>query len=298
MSKRTIGLVAAGAALASAAALSVAVTTGHNSAEHDAALTSSSAPAGGSAGTDGTAGDPVQLVNSTSGGQAPAGSPAVSGRTSGGVSAQVAAPKAVGSVTLSFPTLANKVGANVVGSILVVDTAGKTRTAVEGAAVAFQQKRGNAFVTVADGVTDDSGQMAVSFTSAVNTTWRAQLTPVTGAKKYSRNVVTIASASVTWAARPDLEVTHGVATSYSFRVDPAAHAPGPLEIAHRAPPPKWTAVKHVAAAGRQLVLGGKRPSLLPGVRVVFRCRAVYFSRASADRVIAESDCSVTYSHSR
>ncbi len=245
MSKRTIGMVAAGAALASAAALSIAVTTGHNSAEHTVALTASSAPAAGSAatGTDGP--DSVQLVNSTSAAQAAGGA---SAKTSGGVSAQAVKPKAVRSITLSFPTLANKVGANVTGSILVVDTTGKIRSAVEGAAVALQQKRGKVFVTVSDGVTDDSGQLVVSFANTVNTTWRAQLTPVTGAKTYSRNVITIASASVTWAARPDMAVTHGVATSYSFRVDPAVKALGHLEIANSATPTKWTAVKNVAAA--------------------------------------------------
>jgi hypothetical protein len=242
MSKRTTGMVAAGAALASAAALALVVGVGHGSdnAQHNVALTSGSAAAGAAA-VDGQAKVDADALRSAKGSR----SVNADARAALKAASTAAVAKPVRSVTLTLPTAAAKVGTNVTGSITVLDTLGKTTAPVANAAVAFQQKRGKVFVTVSDGVTDDSGLYSVSFTSAVNTTWRAQLTPTTGAKKYSKNVVTTASASVTWASRPALEVEHGAATSYSFRVDPVNNTSAHLEIASSATPTKWIALKNV-----------------------------------------------------
>jgi hypothetical protein len=222
MSKRTIGLVAASAALASAAALSLLVTSGNGTSGHSIALSAGAAPAGAvTAGQAKIDADALQSVKDANTAKAAGNGPRQ-------VSAATAKP--VRSVTLALPVAAAKVGSNVTGAIRVLDTTGKTVAPVANAAVAFQQKRGKDFVTIADGVTDESGLFAVAFTSTVNFTWRAQLTPATGAKLYSKNVVSIASAG---------------SASYSFRVDPVNKTSAHLEIANSATPTKWVALKNI-----------------------------------------------------
>jgi hypothetical protein len=161
--------------------------------------------------------------------------------------------KVVRTVTLSVPADA-KVGANVTGFIQVADVAGTTSTPVAGVAVALQQKRGTAFVTIEDGVTDGTGRFAVSFTSRANTTWRAELVPATGRPVYGAAVLTTSSAQVTWATRPDLDVTHGVAVQYGFRVSPAIGAVGQLQIQNTAKPGKWLSAKATAVPATGVLL--------------------------------------------
>lgn len=152
--------------------------------------------------------------------------------------------KKVRTIKLSIPADA-KVGSNVTGFIQVTDTAGTIYTPVPNVAVALQQKRGLGYIDVADGLTDETGRFAVSFTSRANTTWRAVLKPTTGAKVYSTSVVSTASAQVTWAARPVMTAVHGKAVSYGFRVSPATGMSGQLQIANTAKPGKWILVKSV-----------------------------------------------------
>jgi hypothetical protein len=246
MSKLTIGLVAGGAALATAAALSVFAGNGAVSAGHDSA--------------QGTGAAVVPSISSALRGGAVSDDTAVDSLSASGdaqrvTQASVRVVKPVRSVVLVLPKLPTEVGANVTGSISVVDTAGKVVTPVEGAAVAFQQKRGTKYVTLSDGLTDANGQFGVAFTSKVNYTWRAELSASTG-KKYSRTVVSIASASVNWAARPDMDVTHGVATSYAFRINSTVPVSGTaakpavakanLQIASSKTPTKWVSLKAVS----------------------------------------------------
>jgi hypothetical protein len=207
MPKLTVSL-ATGAALTCAAALAVVAPVISGSIEGTGA---------------------VALVSSTTALKTVSVAPAV----------RVAEVKPVRSVVLRFPIATNDVGTNVTGSIQVIDTVRTTATSVPGAAVALQQKRGNSYVTVSDGVTDENGFFAVTFTSRVNATWRAELTPETGAKKLSKTVATIASASANWAARPAMDVVHGVPTSYSFRVGTDAAARAHLEIASSKSPTRW-----------------------------------------------------------
>lgn len=246
MSKLTIGLAAAGATLASAAALSVFVGSGN--ATHDATLTAgaagastSSAARGGAAAAGGSiAPDVVNIASATTASKTV-------------LKAPLKEVKPVRSVNLQLPTEASKVGSNVTGSIQVLDTAGKLVTPVEGAVVALQQKRGAVFVTLSDGLTDPSGLFPVSFTSTANSTWRAQLTLPTGAKLYSAIKSSIASASVTWASRPDMDLPHGVASTYSFRVNSTSTATGHLEIANSLTPTKWVALKGVAVSATGVI---------------------------------------------
>jgi hypothetical protein len=231
--------------LTSAAALSVLAVsgngtgTGTNTAGHERTVTASATPNRG----------PV----------AP-GSAAATGDGRGVAAAGTAAgskPKTVTTVrtvVLRLPTTATKVGANVTGMIEIDDVVGTSSTPIPGAAVALQQKRGLAFVTVADGVTDETGQFAVAFTNRVNCTWRAQLTSDAGAKKYSPLVSTIAAATVTWASRPDMDVVHGVASSYSFRVSPVGVVKAHLEIANSKTPNKWIPLVSVVVPGTGLVV--------------------------------------------
>jgi hypothetical protein len=153
--------------------------------------------------------------------------------------------KVVRTVTLSVPVNA-KVGANVTGFIQVADVAGTASTPVPGVNVALQQKRGAGYVTVEDGATDETGRFAVAFTSRANATWRAELLPATGKPVYGKTITTTASAQVTWATRPDMDVTHGVSTPYGFRVSPAVGAFGQLQIENVAKPGTWISVKAAA----------------------------------------------------
>jgi len=236
MSKLTIGLVAAGAALASAAALSS--LAGSGSATHDVALNTGAAVAPpGSATVSGA------LTGSKD--QAAALKRATAVNTTKAQATTAVPVKAIRSVSLQLPTVPSKVGANVMGTIQVVDTAGKVVTPVSGAAVALQQKRGTAFITISDGRTDASGLFAVSFMSTANTTWRAELTPVTGPKVYSNTVTTLASASVTWAARPDMDLAPGATSTYAFRVKTEVAATAHLEMANSKTPTNWVALKSV-----------------------------------------------------
>jgi hypothetical protein len=249
MSKLTIGTVAAGAVLASAAALTVVVGLNSGSdngkAAHDIALeagaptaVSTSADPTGGAGSSGS--DPGQANQA---GQAAASRPQT---------AAVPVVKPIRSVRLTFPTIASKVGANVTGSIAVVDTAGKVLTPAEGVEVSLQQLRGKEFVTVSDGVTEADGQFGVAFTSKVNSTWRGSAM-ISGRKVYTPRVVTKASASATWAARPDMDVTHGVASTYAFRVGSESAAVGHLEIANSKTPTKWIALKNVSVPATDVI---------------------------------------------
>jgi hypothetical protein len=243
MSKLTAGLVA-GAVLTCAATLSVLAVNGN--AAHDTNL---------NAGATGAPASSASIDSSAVAGKKAAQLVSATTNVKAATMKQAVAVKPVRSVTLALPTTATDVGSNVTGWILVVDTAGKSVTPVEGAAVALQQKRGKVYVTLSDGLTDSNGQFPVAFTSKVNTTWRAELTPATGAKKDSKTVVTTASASVNWAARPNMDVVHGKATSYAFRVNTQASVTAAtavvvpvmahLEIANIKTPTKWIAVKNV-----------------------------------------------------
>jgi hypothetical protein len=235
MSKRTLGLMA-GAVLAVGASLSLVVALGVGSSPAQ----SGALAAGASAQPTNSAVIGGAEIGGKDGGQL--AKAAATTKTSGVVKAK--AVKKVRSISLTLPATAN-VGANVTGSILVIDTAGDVVTPIEGAAVALQQKRGAVFVTIADGVTDETGSFPVAFTSKVTSSWRAQLTPVTGAKLYSATKTTAASATVTWASRPDMDVVHGVAASYSFRVSPIPGSVGHLEIANSKTPTKWIPLKGV-----------------------------------------------------
>jgi hypothetical protein len=149
-------------------------------------------------------------------------------------------------VRLNLP-VTGKVGTTVTGFIQVVDSNGQVESPVAGVEVALQKKvSGSAkWVDVADDLTDTSGQVQVSFTVRTNTSWRAALKPATGKILYSKTVTSTASAQLTWAARPDMDVTHGQAVSYAFRVSPAAGT-AHLEIATSPDARKWTAAKSVA----------------------------------------------------
>ena len=248
MSKFTIGTVAAGAALASVAALVVFTAVGNDN-ENTNGKTASDVALQAEATI--AVSDPAVADNPGSESAVQPGQAATQPKAA--TTKTVPAVKPVRSVKLTFPTDASKVGANVTGSIRVVDTAGKVVTPAEGAAVALQQLRGKVYVTIADGVTTDAGDFPVSFTSKVNATWRAELTPTSGKKLYSASVSTKASASATWAARPDMDVTHGVAMSYAFRVNSETATTGHLEIANSKTPTKWIPLKAVAVPATEVV---------------------------------------------
>jgi hypothetical protein len=252
MSKLTIGTVAAGAVLASAAALTVVVGLNSGSdngkAARDIALEAGATTAA-STNADPTGGAGSDVSDPGKANQAPGQAQAASQPKA------AAAPRAVKpirSVRLTLPTIATKVGANVTGTITVVDTAGKVVTPAEGVAVALQQLRGKSYVTISDGVTEADGQFGVSFTSKVNTTWRAQAL-IAGKKVYTPTVVTKASASATWAARPDMDVTRGVPSKYAFRVGSETAAVGHLEIANSKTPTKWIALKNVSVPASDVI---------------------------------------------
>jgi hypothetical protein len=254
MSKLTVGMVAAGAVLASAAAFTLIAGFGGGGGNDDSStgVALPTASAGAPARTA-TSGDPAAPGNGAG--------PAAARATSSKVKAQ-AAVKPVRSVALTLPTAPVDVSSNVTGQILVVDTAGKTVTPVEGAPVALQQMRGKSYQTIADGVTDDTGAFPVAFMSKTNNTWRAELTLANGKKVYSKSVATKASALVRWASRPDLEVAKDVATPYSFRIGPVDGGSGHLEIANAKTPNKWTPLKGVSvpSAGGVVTQSQKFPS--------------------------------------
>ena len=147
-------------------------------------------------------------------------------------------------VKLTLPT-ASKVGANVTGFIQVLDSNTVVTSPVAGVEVALQKKTAGAkaYVDVADDLTDANGQVTVSFTARANTTWRAVLKPATGAPLYSTTVLTTASAQLTWASRPDVDVVHGAKAQYSFRITPVTAPTAHLEYASSTTPTKWTLAK-------------------------------------------------------
>jgi hypothetical protein len=255
MSKFTIGTVAAGVMLASAIAVSVAAGLGNGDESHDTAPqaktgigTITSETFGGSAGEAS-----AQTASDKAATAAKAAQAAAQQKAAGKVKASAA--KAVRSVKLQLPITATNVGANVTGLIIVADTAAKVSTPVEAAAVALQQLRGKEYVTVSDGLTDESGFFHVAFTSKTNGKWRAELTSSTGKKTYSAPVVTKASALVTWASRPDMDLVHGEAATYSFRVNTETpSATGHLEIANSKTPTKWVPLKNIPVSATGVVV--------------------------------------------
>jgi hypothetical protein len=132
-------------------------------------------------------------------------------------------------VTVHVPTV-NEVGSNVSGFIQVQDVGKVVTSPVPGVRVALQVQRpgSRSFVQISSDVTDQNGIASFAFTSRTNLTFRAfivQRTPL-----YSRPVATVAPASVNWAARPDLTVTHGLRAYYTFRVAPYVGASAHLEF--------------------------------------------------------------------
>ena len=256
MSKLSIGMVAAGAVLASAVAVSVvAANSDSDTSGHDVALpTSVSAEVGsGADGTDVGGAGKAQAVTDTA---ARAAAKAAAQKQAGMKASTV---KPVRAIKLQLPTTATNVGTNVTGMIVVTDTAAKVVSPAVGANVAFQQLRGKTYVTVADGQTDESGFYPVAFTSKTNSSWRAVLTSDTGKKTYSPVVATKASAQVTWASRPDMDVTKGKANSYSFRINSETPvATGHLEIANSKTPNKWVALKNVPVSGAGVVVQSQK----------------------------------------
>ena len=157
------------------------------------------------------------------------------------------------SIKLTLPKNAVSIGQNVTGQIAVVDTIGKDTAPVPGATVALQQMRGKSYVTMADGETDANGQFAVSFMSKTNATWRAVLKPASGKEMYTPVVTTKASAMVSWAARPDMEVKANTSTVYAFRVTSGASTNGNLEYALASAPTKWTVVKATSVPANDII---------------------------------------------
>jgi hypothetical protein len=164
----------------------------------------------------------------------------------GGVAVRVPQARVAGvvrQVTVHVPTV-NEVGSNVSGFVQVQDV-GKTVTSpVPGVRVALQVQRpgSRSFVQISSDVTDQNGVVPFAFTSRTNLTLRAfivQRTPL-----YSRPVATVAPASVNWAARPDLTVTHGLRAYYTFRVAPYTGASAHLEF-RSASKRAWTKAKAV-----------------------------------------------------
>jgi len=227
MSKFTVGLLA-GVALASVTAVSLGVTSaGGPAAAHDTTL-NLAAPAAGDTGAERADRVVAKAATTTA--------PAV-----------VRYAKIVRQVRLSLPA-SGKVGTNVAGFIQVVDSNGTVTSPVTGARVFLQEKRAgsSAFANVTDDVTDADGSVPVSFLSQANASWRAAFKPATGALVYSATVVTTATVQLNWSARPDLDVVHGVATSYAFRISPMIPSTAHLEMASSSAPTKWIPVKGVA----------------------------------------------------
>jgi hypothetical protein len=150
----------------------------------------------------------------------------------GGVGVRAPQAKVAGvvrQVAVHVPTV-NEVGSNVTGFVQVLDVAGVVASPVAGVRVALQVQRpgSHSFVQISGDVTDADGVVPFAFTSRTNLTFRAvlvQRTPL-----FSRPVATVAPASVNWAARPDLTVTHGHRAYYAFRVAPNAGASAHLEF--------------------------------------------------------------------
>lgn len=230
MSKLTIGLLA-GIALATGAALTpMGGTPGHQTPkDHAVNLNGVASPVpsivlehgAGSASASGTAGSRTVGAAATSSGQ---------------VTVSTSRPGAavIRKVTISLPSSA-PVGTNVTGFISVMDVSNGSSTPVPNVQVALQQKRagtgaGN-YLDLQTSTTDVAGRMAISFTSRVNTTWRAAYRPAKGPAVYSGAVTTAAPALVTWATRPVLTTPHGVSVTYSFRILPTTISSGHVEIA-------------------------------------------------------------------
>jgi hypothetical protein len=154
----------------------------------------------------------------------------------------VAAAAAVRSVTLNLPK-SGRVGTSVSGSIQVFDKTGSVSRPVSGVEVSFQEKRGNLWVSVADGVTDPTGVYLIGITSDVNSTFRAVTKTASGASLVTKPFSFSAEALVTWAARPDMDVTRGAKATYLFRVVSVGAPSGYVEYAKASAPTKWTKAK-------------------------------------------------------
>lgn len=181
-------------------------------------------------------------------------------------------------VRLVLPTT-GKVGHTVTGYIQVVDSNTTIESPVPGVEVALQKKVAGStkFTDAAQDVTDAGGQVNVSFTITANTTWRAVLKPATGKVLYSTTVVTKATPQLTWAARPDMDVTAKAHSTYAFRVAPIA-GKGHLEIASSKTPTKWVAAKDVVIA----------PSGVVTQYVVFPTAGTWFVRGATAGTAATS----------
>jgi len=249
MSKLTIGTVAAGVMAASTIAVSLVAGLGNGGESHDAARTATTGTETIASETlGGSAGETAGKMASGSAAKAAAQQKAVG-------TVKASEVKAVRSVKLQLPTAATNVNTNVTGLIIVADTAAKVSTPVEGAAVALQQLRDKVYVTVADGLTDESGFFPVAFMSKTNAKWRAELTSTTGKKTYSAVVATKASALVTWASRPDMDLVHGESATYSFRVNTETpSAAGHLEMANSKTPTKWVPLKDIPVSATGVVV--------------------------------------------
>jgi hypothetical protein len=151
----------------------------------------------------------------------------------------------VRSVTLTLPA-DGKVGANLTGFIRLVDTADSTSFPVADAVVMLEEKRGTKYVDIADGVTDANGMFSVGVTVKTNTTFRAVYHPDAGKDVPGNSVAVTASATVTWAQKPNLKPASATPVSYGFRVTSApsvtmAH----LEYASADNPTVWVKARSV-----------------------------------------------------
>ena len=147
--------------------------------------------------------------------------------------------KVVRKVYLQLPETA-MVGANVTGFVQVTDNNGQVESPVAGVDVQFQRKDGSRWTVLSEDLTDDNGVMGVAFQSQTNVSLRAVYVPTKGTKINSATLKFTAPSQVTWAARPDLEVTAKKAVGYAFRVNAGFVATGHLEFALASKPDKWT----------------------------------------------------------
>lgn len=179
-------------------------------------------------------------------------------------------------MTLVLPTRA-KVGTSVYGYIQVASRTGATVLPAQGVEVAFQEKRGTQWVTLGEGLTDANGQYPVGFTADVNSVYRPVLTSSTGAKVAGTQVAFSAEALVTWAARPDMDVTGALKSTYTFRVVAVGTPAGYLEYAKASAPNRWFKAKVTTSKtdvlSQTLVFPGKGTYLVRGTSVATKSTA-------------------------
>jgi hypothetical protein len=187
--------------------------------------------------------------------------------------------KIVRIVRLELPTSA-VVGSNVSGFVQVLDDNGQVQSPVANVDVAFQRKDGARWTDLSEDLTDENGTLPVAFMSQTNMTVRAVYRRAKGAPIASKPQVVTSASQVTWAARPDMDVTAKTPVAYAFRINSGVVPTAHLEFASSANPTKWTPGKRVRVAptgvatasvvfpgpGTYLVRGttGKSPTNAPG----------------------------------